>query len=113
MSTVPVASSTGPSEMSIEPVVPSTCNGEMSIESGVRRPKVFEKGQYGGSFLAHLAVSKCADHMPIYRREKAFQARGIDPFEYLANVLARVQNHPARNIDALLPAGWIPAQYAR
>lgn len=40
-------------------------------------PKVVEKGRYGASFLAHLVVSKCGDHLPIYRIEKDFQRRGI------------------------------------
>ena len=39
-------------------------------------PKVVEKGQYGASFLAHLAVAKCADHLPIYRIEKELARKG-------------------------------------
>jgi transposase len=37
------------------------------------------------------------------------EARGINPFEYLADVLARVQDHPARAIDELLPGAWLSA----
>lgn len=40
-------------------------------------PKVVEKGRYGASFLAHLAVAKCADHIPIYRLEKDFRRQGF------------------------------------
>jgi len=40
-------------------------------------PKVIEKGRYGASFLAHLAVAKCGDHLPIYRLEKDFQRQGF------------------------------------
>ena len=40
-------------------------------------PKVIEKGRYGASFLAHLAVAKCADHTPIYRLEKDFRRQGF------------------------------------
>jgi transposase len=40
-------------------------------------PKVIEKGRYGASFLAHLAVAKCADHLPIYRLEKDFSRQGF------------------------------------
>lgn len=40
-------------------------------------PKVIEKGRYGASFLAHLAVAKCADHLPIYRLEKDFARQGL------------------------------------
>jgi hypothetical protein len=34
------------------------------------------------------------------------ESRGINPFDYLADVLARVQGHRANAIDALLPAAW-------
>jgi hypothetical protein len=37
------------------------------------------------------------------------EARQINPFEYLTDVLARVQDHPASDIGALLPAAWIAA----
>jgi transposase len=40
-------------------------------------PKVIEKGRYGASFLAHLAVSKCGDHIPIYRLEKEYRRQGF------------------------------------
>jgi transposase len=40
-------------------------------------PKVLEKGRYGASFLAHLAVAKCADHLPLYRLEKDFKRQGF------------------------------------
>lgn len=40
-------------------------------------PKVIEKGRYGASFLAHLAVAKCADHIPMYRLEKDFARQGF------------------------------------
>lgn len=33
----------------------------------------------------------------------------INPTEYLADVLIRVQTHPAKDIDALLPGKWSPA----
>ena len=40
-------------------------------------PKVVEGGRYGASFLAHLAVAKCADSIPIYRIEKDFKRQGV------------------------------------
>ena len=51
------------------------CNGYVVTAPGA--PKVVEKGRYGASFLAHLAVAKCADHLPIYRLEKDFARQGI------------------------------------
>jgi transposase len=59
----------------VQEVLRCRCNGFVVTAPGA--PKVVEKGQYGASFLAHLAVAKCADHTPIYRLEKAFQRQGI------------------------------------
>lgn len=59
----------------VQEVLRCRCNGFVITAPGA--PKVVEKGQYGASFLAHLAVSKCADHLPIYRLEKAFARAGI------------------------------------
>jgi len=35
------------------------------------------------------------------------EACGINPFEYLADVLARVQDHSASAVDELLSGAWI------
>src|ERR1041385_2544456 len=51
------------------------CNGYVVTAPGA--PKVIEGGRYGASFLAHLVVSKCADHLPLYRLEKDFARQGI------------------------------------
>jgi len=59
----------------VQEVLRCRCNGFVVTAPGA--PKVVEKGQYGASFLAHLAVSKCADHTPIYRLEKAFERQGM------------------------------------
>lgn len=34
------------------------------------------------------------------------EARSINPYEYLTDALARVQEHPANQLAALLPANW-------
>jgi hypothetical protein len=36
------------------------------------------------------------------------EANGINPEEYLANVLLRVRTHPASRLDELLPHLWRP-----
>ena len=36
------------------------------------------------------------------------QANGVNPVDYLADVLLRVQTHPASRIDELLPHNWNP-----
>ncbi len=38
------------------------------------------------------------------------EARGINPFAYLADVIPRVQDHPKRRLDELLPGPWSCAQ---
>lgn len=59
----------------VQEVLRCPCNGFIVTAPGA--PKIVEKGQYGASFLAHLAVAKCADHIPIYRLEKAFERQGV------------------------------------
>jgi hypothetical protein len=46
----------------------------------------------------------------LYSLVATCEARGVNPFEYLTDVLARVQDHAASEIDALLPGGWIAAR---
>jgi len=38
----------------------------------------------------------------------ACEANGVNPVDYLADVLIRVQTHPASGIDELLPQNWKP-----
>ena len=59
----------------VQEVLRCQCGGCVITAPGA--PKVVEKGQYGASFLAHLAVAKCADHLPIYRIEKELARRGM------------------------------------
>ena len=37
------------------------------------------------------------------------EARGVNPFAYLADVIPRVQDHPRDRIDELLPRAWAAA----
>jgi transposase len=37
-----------------------------------------EKGLAGPGLLAHVAVSKYGDHLPLYRQEEIFQRQGVD-----------------------------------
>jgi len=62
-------------------------------------PKVVEKGQYGASFLSHLAVAKCADHLPIYRLEKEFARNG-------APIARSTMNELLHRASALLAPVW-------
>jgi len=38
------------------------------------------------------------------------ETNGVNPVDYLADVLMRVQTHPASRIDELLPHNWAPPQ---
>ena len=58
----------------VQEVLRCACGGSVLTAPGA--PKVVEKGQYGASFLAHLCVAKCVDHLPLYRLEKDFERQG-------------------------------------
>ena len=42
----------------------------------------------------------------LYSLVATCESRGINPLDYLADVLGRVQDHPANAIHELLPAAW-------
>jgi len=42
----------------------------------------------------------------LYSLVATCEARGINPFEYLADVLPRVQDQPSNAVDELLPGPW-------
>jgi transposase len=46
----------------------------------------------------------------LYSLVATCEARAINPFEYLADVLLRIGDHPAGRIDELLPAEWAAAR---
>jgi transposase len=72
-------------------------------------PKVFDKARYGPGFMAHLAVAKCADAIPLHRLAKQFRRSGVplnrstlvDLFHRSAEILAPLSNrlleHVAQN----------------
>jgi transposase len=45
----------------------------------------------------------------LYSLVATCEARGINPFAYLVDVLARISDHPASQLDDLLPAAWAAA----
>jgi hypothetical protein len=56
----------------------------------------------------------------VYRRAAALYSliesaklNGLNPQHYLADVLARIADHPARRIAELLPWNWQPLQATR
>jgi transposase len=79
--------------------VPLDNNGS---ERALRRVALRRK-----NYLFVHDVERGASLAGLYSLVATCEARGINPFEYLADILARVQDHPASDIDALLPGAWI------
>lgn len=46
----------------------------------------------------------------IYSLISTCEACGVNPMEYLPDVLRRISSHPAVDIDALLPDQWQPLE---
>ena len=42
----------------------------------------------------------------LYTFVSTCEARGINPFAYLADVIPRMQDHAKRRLDELLPGPW-------
>jgi transposase len=40
--------------------------------------KVFDKARFGPTFMAQVAVAKCADSLPLYRQAKAYRRAGVE-----------------------------------
>lgn len=59
----------------VQEVLRCACRNHVVVAPGA--PKVVARGRYSASFLAHLAVAKCADSIPIYRLEKDYHRQGI------------------------------------
>jgi transposase len=81
----------------VQEVLRCRCGGCVVTAPGA--PKVIEKGQYGASFLAHIAVAKCADHLPIYRLEKELARKGVP-------VARSTMNELLHRTSALLAPIW-------
>jgi transposase len=54
----------------------ASCQGNFVIAE--RLPEPIEKGLPGTGLLAHVIVSKYADHLPLYRQEGIFSRFGVD-----------------------------------
>jgi transposase len=53
-----------------------TCEGNVVIAE--RLPEPIDKGLPGPGLLAHVAVSKYADHQPLYRQEGIYKRSGVE-----------------------------------
>jgi transposase len=63
------------------------CRCGETILTAEGAPKAYDKAGYGPGLLAHLAVSKCADSIPIYRTAKQYRRHGVPVSRSLLNDL--------------------------
>lgn len=75
-------------------------------ERTLRRRRQGHNGCRRADGLLHGGVSRLAG---LYSLVATCESRGINPFDYLSDVLARVQDHPARAVAELLPGAWAAA----
>ena len=54
------------------------CRGCESFTQSPLPSRPSERGRPGPGLLAHVLVSKCADHLPLYRQSQIFEREGID-----------------------------------
>jgi len=50
------------------------------------------------------------NHARILTLVATCEANGVNPQQYLADILLRIQTHPRAHIDELLPWNWEPSQ---
>jgi transposase len=53
------------------------CKCGEGIITADRPDKVFDKARFGPTFMAQVAVSKCADSLPLHRQAKAYRRAGV------------------------------------
>jgi len=65
---------------------------------------------YAGNFLFVGNDGAGKNLAGLYSLVATCEVNGVNPVEYLADVLIRVQTHPASRIDELLPHRWTPSR---
>jgi transposase len=66
-------------------------------------------GRSGKNFL-FVGSDEAGENLAgLYSLIVTCEVNGVNPVSYLADVLLRVQTHPASRIDELLPHLWTPA----
>ena len=59
--------------------------------------------------ILFVGNDEAGDHLAVLQSlVSTCELNGINPQQYLADVLIRIQSHPASQIDELLPQNWIP-----
>jgi transposase len=51
---------------------------QQGVRAGHLEPQPIDKGLPGSGLLAHVVVSKYADHLPLHRLERIFQRQGVE-----------------------------------
>jgi transposase len=97
--------------------------------AGTAPHRPIERGLAGPGLLAHVLVSKYADHLPLYRQSEIYAREGVEldrstladwaggasrtlrPLvdAYMTTVLRRIADHPINRIGELLPWNLFPA----
>jgi transposase len=72
-----------------------------------RALRVAALGRKNFLFVGNVQAGK--NIAALYTLVATCEANGVNPLAYLADVLIRVQTHPASRIDELLPFNWQPA----
>jgi transposase len=75
-----------------------------TLENGVRNECLIAVGRNNWTFAGSDAGGRRA--AAIYTLIETAKLNDVDPQAWLADVLARLQDHPARRIAELLPWNW-------
>jgi len=85
------------------PSIPGRILDNNQSESALR---VVAQGRKAFLFVGH---EEAGDNLAaLYTLVRTCEAVGVNPLDYLADVLIRIQTHPADRIDDLLPHRWAP-----
>ena len=77
--------------------------------SGQQRQRGFAAGACARKNFLFVDHDEGGEHLAgLYALVATCEANGVNPQAYLADVLLRVQTHPASDIDQLLPHNWSP-----
>lgn len=79
-----------------------TCNDCKRFDVAPAPPRVIEGSYAGASLLAHVAISKFVDHLPLYRQSEIFARSGFDySRQAMADQLGKVAFHIQPLVDRI------------
>jgi transposase len=87
-------------------------NARLSLDNNLseRQLRIIAIGRKNFLFLGH---DDAGDNMAVLQTLiSSCELNGVNPAEYLTDVLIRIQTHPANRIDELLPDRWEPPDTA-